>query len=72
MSNTPTYERWREVRLRLATERKALAEATAAYRRGEIVDVTGLAIKQSEVRALSALSRSLMKKSLEATQNKPR
>jgi len=58
-------QQWREMRRRLAQEQKALIASTDAYRRGEACDVLGLAIKRSEVRALTALSRSLMKKCLE-------
>jgi hypothetical protein len=60
----PDYDQWRAIRLRLANEQRALAAAIAAHERGEHVDLTEVAIKQSEVRALSALSKSLMRKSL--------
>jgi hypothetical protein len=59
----PDYEQWRAIRIRLANEQRALAAALAAHARGEHVDLSEVSIKQSEVRALSALSKALMRKS---------
>jgi hypothetical protein len=58
------FRRWLELRARLLAEERAFAKDQAAWHRGEPTDVEALSIKHSEIRALRALSRSLIRKSL--------
>lgn len=60
------YQEWLAVRARLLAEERAFAQARAAYARGEPTDLQDLSIKQSEIRALRALSRSLFQRSARA------
>lgn len=57
------YQEWLAVRTRLLAEERAFAQAREAYARGEPTDLQDLSIKQSEIRALRALSRSLFRRS---------
>ncbi len=57
---------WLAMRSRLHAEERAFARARAASARGEPTDPEELSIKESEIRALRALSRSLFRRSFAA------
>ena len=54
---------WLAMRSRLHAEERAFAQARAAWARGEPTDHEELSVKESEIRALRALSRSLFRRS---------
>jgi hypothetical protein len=55
---------WLEVRSRLHEQARAVAAKEQAHKRGEPVDLLELSIQRSEVRALHALSRALLRKTM--------
>jgi hypothetical protein len=57
---------WLAMRSRLHAEERAFAAARAACARGEPTDQEELSVKESEIRALRALSRSLFRRSFAA------
>ena len=58
------YTEWLQVHQRLLEQERAFARSREAMARGERVDTEMLSIQQSEVRALRALSRALIRRSL--------
>jgi hypothetical protein len=57
---------WLAMRSRLHAEERAFAAARAASARGEPTDPEEMSVKESEIRALRALSRSLFRRSFAA------
>jgi hypothetical protein len=66
MTSANHFRQWMELRERLLVEERAFAREHAAWKRGEATDIEALSIKQSEIRALRALSRSLVRRSVAA------
>jgi hypothetical protein len=67
MNDKDHLDQWLAVRRRLHQEERAVAKAEEARSRGEPVDVEELSIQRSEIRALRALSRALIRRSIQAT-----
>lgn len=67
------YQEWLQVRQRLHAQERAFARAREAMTRGEQVDLEIVSIQQSEIRALRALSRAMIRRSLgpEADSERP-
>lgn len=63
MAESKQFQEWQAVRSRLRAEERAFSEAHAAHARGEPTDMEALDVKRSEIRALRALSMSLVKRS---------
>jgi hypothetical protein len=55
---------WLQVRSRLHEQSRAVAAQEQARQRGEPVDLIELSIQRSEVRALHALSRALLRRTV--------
>lgn len=68
MSDSTKFQAWMEVRRRLVQEEKAFAEDHAAWRKGAPIDPETLSIQYSEIRALRALSRALLRRSLNSAE----
>ena len=60
------YRDWLQLRQRLHEQERAFARARDAMERGERVDREMVSIQQSEIRALRALSRAMIRRSLHA------
>lgn len=56
------YQEWLRVRQRLLEQERAFARAREAMARGEPVDPEIVSIQQSEIRALRALSRAMIRR----------
>ena len=63
MVDSKQFKDWLSVRARLRAEQRAFRDARAAMARGEPTDVEALSIQQSEIRALQALSTSMVRRS---------
>ena len=63
MAQSKQFQEWLSVRERLRKEERSFREARAAYARGEPTDLQALSIQQSEIRALQALSTSIVRRS---------
>jgi hypothetical protein len=61
------FKQWLELRRRLLSEERAYARERSSGREGTPSDFQNLSVKESEIRALRALSRSLLHKSLGST-----
>lgn len=58
------FKEWLSLRARLLDEERAFARERLALQRGEGADLETLSIKQSEIRALRALSRAVMRRAM--------
>ena len=58
------YQEWLQVRRRLLEQERAFARAREAMARGERIDAEVVSIQQSEIRALRALSRAMIRRSI--------
>jgi hypothetical protein len=65
------YNEWLLLRQRLLQEERKFAREQQAAARGEPVDLETLSIQQSEIRALRALSRAMIRRSLPGRQERP-
>lgn len=63
MVDSKQFKDWLAVRARLRAEQRAYRDARAAFARGEPTDVEALSIQKSEIRALQALSTSMVRRS---------
>ena len=63
------YTEWLQVHQRLLEQERAFARSREAMARGERVDAEMVSIQQSEIRALRALSRALIRRSLPPTEH---
>jgi hypothetical protein len=62
MGTSKGLNEWLALRKRLLEEERAYARDRLAMERGEQADVESLSIKQSEIRALRALSRAVVRR----------
>lgn len=62
MDRAKEFNHWLTLRTRLLNEERAFARERLALERGEQTDVEALSIKQSEIRALRALSRAVVRR----------
>lgn len=58
------YQEWLQIRRRLLEQERAFARAREAMARGERIDAEMVSIQQSEIRALRALSRAMIRRSI--------
>ena len=64
MAESSKYQEWLQLRQRLLERERAFARAYDAMTRGEEIDLEEVSIQQSEIRALRALSRAMILRSV--------
>lgn len=62
MSESKQFTEWLLVRRRLLHEEREFAKGRQAAARGEAVDLEALSVQESEVRALRALARAMVRR----------